>query len=116
MRSAGSEGGKRTVIPWLAPTLNLLPLPLGIGYLYLRRFQAAGWSIIIRFVTVLAAWLFAFPASLWIPFIKCGDADECDITVEMSIAILTPIAISLILSAVHAYVLSTKINSGRRDV
>ena len=45
--------------PWLAFLLNLIPLPIGLGYVYLALWKRAIITCVLRTLVIMAGWMVA---------------------------------------------------------
>jgi len=109
-QQANTNGtGKR---PWLAALLNVVPLPIGLGYLYLGHHGRFARSLLISLgIGILAFGLFFMVVSA----IATGCLDDSGAAcsrrgglVAVSVAGGLPFALKGLISAAHGWRLATK--------
>lgn len=88
-----------TCSPWTAFLWNLVPLPVGLGYVYLSLHLRTGYSIAIR----LAGYAGSLIAALVVHDSQCGADTDCSTAGEaLAIVIGVNLTISLV-SAIDAF-------------
>lgn len=100
-RSSSDSPRSERKRPLLAAALNLVPLPVPLGYLYLGLSTRFNWSVLLRIVGFIFGFVF-WAATMF----SCGfDGDYCTDS-DKSRAIIVPLFVigsTLVASALDAY-------------
>lgn len=111
MSTSSAVSPKQNYRSWIAFVLNVIPLPVGLGYLYVSRRDLAAYSVFVRLSTVLIVYLLTYPLSYFVLALTGEGLDTSGAPQAVRIYWLFNItvnAVALMVAGVHAFRLSMK--------